>query len=130
MDGSLTYDKRRQVNRVYDKQMNKRMNQLSGLALAGTLAAGLAVPAAADDGLRERGQQVARDVCSGCHAIAEHQRGAVVDGAPSFPTLARSDFTEGNLRTALTTPHPVMPEMPLSEHDIEAVLAYIRSFAD
>lgn len=102
----------------------------AGLAMTGLMESGVAGSAMAADSQREAGAQLARDICSGCHAIAEHQSSPVVDGAPSFPTLARSDFTEGHLRAALTTPHPVMPEMPLSERDIEAVLAYIRSFAD
>ncbi len=80
--------------------------------------------------LRIRGEQLARDICSGCHAVAEDQPGAVVDGAPAFPALARSSLTPAELRGALTTPHPVMPQMPLSQRDIDAVLAYIRSFAD
>jgi len=115
---------------VYDGCMMIKNTGLNGLAFAAVLLAGFTAPASAADSLREEGAKVARDICSECHAIAENQRGAVVDGAPSFPTLARSDFTEGNLRAALTTPHPVMPEMPLSERQVEAVLAYIRSFAD
>ena len=98
-----------------------------------TALATLAVPsslAAQEGDLRVIGAELARDLCSGCHAIAEDQRGAVVDGAPAFPALARSSLTPGQLQTALTTPHPVMPEMPLSQRDIDAVLAYIRSFAD
>lgn len=110
--------------------MKIKNTRWSGLALAVVLLAGFAFPAAAADSLREEGAKVARDICSSCHAIAENQRGSVVDGAPSFPTLGRSDFTETQLRAALTTPHPVMPEMPLSERETEAVLAYIRSFAD
>lgn len=109
------------------------MDHATRMLIALTALAALAVPlpAAAQEGnLRLRGAELARDLCSGCHAIAEDQAGAVVDGAPAFPALARSSLTQGGLEAALTTPHPVMPEMPLSQRDIDAILAYIRSFAD
>lgn len=37
---------------------------------------------------------------------------------------------DARLRGWLAVPHPVMPQMPLSVRETEAVIAYIRSFAD
>ncbi|MBO6783799.1 MAG: c-type cytochrome [Alphaproteobacteria bacterium] len=103
----------------------------SSLVVLASLATLWTGTASADEGdLRRAGRELAGDLCAGCHAIAEDQRGAVVDGAPAFPALARSSLTAAQLQAALTTPHPVMPEMPLSRRDVDALLAYIRSFAD
>jgi len=92
---------------------------------------GLALPALAqEDNERIRGATLAQELCSGCHVVSENQRGSAYDGVPSFRTLGRSELTNAQLRGWLSEPHPVMPAMPLSEREIAAVIAYIRSFAD
>jgi len=82
------------------------------------------------DDARLEGQKLAWVLCSGCHVIAEGQGGPVVDGVPSFPEIARSEISDARLRGWLAVPHPVMPQMPLSARETEAVIVYIRSFAD
>lgn len=98
------------------------------LAMAGIMAAGPVL--AQEDAERLLGLDLSRDLCSGCHVVEENQRSAVIDGVPSFPTLGRSGRSNAQLRVWLSEPHPVMPQMPLSEREITAVIAYIRSFAD
>lgn len=89
-----------------------------------------AVPAARAQDDRVRGARLADELCSGCHLVAEGGHGSANDGIPSFKTIASSDRSDAELRVWLTDPHPPMPRMPLSEREIAAVIAYIRSFAD
>lgn len=108
--------------------------KIVGHILFGTLmlvGGALSGPAQAqDDARRLQGLELSRNLCSGCHVVEENQRSAVIDGVPSFPMLGRSGLTNEHLRVWLSDPHPVMPQMPLSEQQIAAVIAYIRSFAD
>lgn len=100
---------------------------------AASLCAGLCLGSpvlAQEDNERILGATLAQELCSGCHVVSEKQRGPAYDGVPSFPTLGRSELTNAQLRGWLSEPHPVMPAMPLSEREIAAVIAYIRSFAD
>lgn len=85
---------------------------------------------AQEDDARLVGEKLSRELCSGCHVVSENQRGSAYDGVPSFPTLGRSELTNAQLRGWLSEPHPIMPQMPLSDREIAAVIAYIRSFAD
>jgi len=90
-------------------------------------------PAARADDADERaaGAAVAQELCSACHIVAEDQSGPVPDGVPPFSVIAkRPGRTEGYLRAFLADPTPPMPHVPLSARDVDAVIAYIRSFAD
>ena len=98
------------------------------LFTAGILITGPAL--AQEDAERLQGLDLSRDLCSGCHVVEENQQSAVIDGVPSFPTLGRSGRSNEELRVWLYEPHPVMPQMPLSVREVDAVIAYIRSFAD
>jgi len=110
-----------------------RMKTLGHILKSGLIAAGVLVAgpvAAQEDAERLLGLDLSRDLCSGCHVVEENQRSTVIDGVASFPTLGRSGLSNAELRIWLSEPHPVMPQMPLSEREITAVIAYIRSFAD
>lgn len=108
---------------ILDRQKLFALTLCAGLVLAPPLMA-------QEDNERIRGAMLAQELCSGCHVVSENQRGPAYDGVPSFPTLGRSELTNAQLRGWLSEPHPVMPAMPLSEREIAAVIAYIRSFAD
>ena len=88
--------------------------------------------AAGADETRDRaGSAIAREVCSGCHIVAEGQAGPVPDGVPPFAVIAdRPGRTIGYLQAYLSDPTPPMPHLPLSKRQIDSVIAYIRSFAD
>lgn len=80
---------------------------------------------------RAAGQAVAQELCSGCHIIAENQKGPVPDGPAPFPVIAdRPGRTVGYLEAYLSAPTPPMPHVPLSKREVDSVIAYIRSFAD
>jgi cytochrome c len=76
------------------------------------------------------GQRLARDLCSGCHLVAEGQRGPVSDGVPAFAALAADPAVdEQRLRGFIVEPHPPMPRVQLTASEVEAIVAYIRSLA-
>lgn len=100
----------------------------AGLSLAALLAT--APTARAQDDARALGARLANELCSGCHLVAEGGQGSANDGIPAFPAIAASQRSDADLRVWLTDPHPPMPRVPLSEREIAAVIAYIRSFAD
>lgn len=80
---------------------------------------------------RAAGAAVAKKLCSGCHIVSEDQTGPVPDGVPPFPVIAkRPGRTTEYLRGFLADPTPPMPHVPLSPRDVDAVIAYIQSFAD
>lgn len=109
------------------------MKTVGHILISPLMAAGIAIagPALAqEDAERLLGLDLARDLCSSCHVVEENQRSVMLDGVPSFPTLGRSGRTNAQLRVWLSEPHPVMPQMPLSAREVDAVIAYIRSFAD
>jgi len=74
------------------------------------------------------GKQLAEDLCSGCHLVAEGQRGPVADGVPAFAALAADPaMTDDRLRSFIIDPHPPMPRVSLTAAEIGAIVAYIRS---
>ena len=94
-------------------------------ALIGLLAVvGAAGIARADP---KEGGRLARQWCSGCHIVAANQSGAVPQGPPSFPSLARSSMTATQLRAFLSHPHPPMPDLALTRAEIDNLIDYIQS---
>ena len=84
-------------------------------------AAGAAQGAEAGEGYR-----LAKQWCTSCHIVAPGQAGS--DAAPPFGSIAnRADFSEAGLRAWLADPHPPMPNLNLSRHEIDRVIAYLRS---
>jgi mono/diheme cytochrome c family protein len=102
-------------------------------AVAGLIAVGLgiAVPPAwaEDDELVKRGRAIAEAACADCHAI-----GTVGDStkaeAPRFRELGRKypvESLEEALAEGVVVGHPEMPQVKMSEPDIGAFLAYLKS---
>ena len=98
--------------------------------LAGVVALG--IPAAvADDQLLARGQAIAAQKCSPCHAICRH------DLRPHDIVLPFRDFHERfpipmlveAKDTGVISGHDEMPGFDLSQSEIRALLAYIDSLA-
>lgn len=108
--------------------MTRPTAALSALLCAASLLA--ATAHAQDDDGRLEGERLAHELCAGCHLVAEGQAQPAVDGVPSFEAIAASGRSDDDLRVWLADPHPPMPDMPLSEREIAAVVAYIRSYAD
>jgi mono/diheme cytochrome c family protein len=73
------------------------------------------------------GEKLARQWCSGCHAVTAD---ATVrsDAPPSFVSIARRPATsEDSLRAWLSAPHPSMPDFELSRAALADLTAYILS---
>ena len=94
--------------------------QRLALGLAGAVVA--ALPASAQDAAR--GQRLAEQWCSNCHAVERR-------GSDSVPTLQQIANLPGRdaamLRGFLTNPHPPMPPFAIGRDDIEDLVAYITS---
>ena len=78
----------------------------------------------------EHGRQVAQARCGSCHGIGVTGDSPAPE-APPFRTLSQSNFRVATLETALTqgisTGHPAMPEMQLSQKDVRDLVAYLQS---
>lgn len=75
------------------------------------------------------GRAFALEACTPCHTVATDQlsppRFAV---APDFRAIANTRaMTETALHAFLSTPHPTMPNLILSQHEQDDVIAYILS---
>jgi mono/diheme cytochrome c family protein len=77
----------------------------------------------------ETGRHLAQQWCTGCHMIGPTGPGA--DKAPAFVTIAKDPRrTAGHLRAWLADPHPPMVNPGLTNREIDAIIAYIRSLRD
>lgn len=100
------------------------------VAIAAVIATGAAAAANAADlpGDATAGRNIALQSCAGCHVVAERQPRPGMDGAPAFVTLARDPaITETSLRVFLQTPHRRMPNLILSNREIDDIVSYILS---
>ena len=104
------------------------------LTFAGGMAAvcvGLTSGASAQETAVRRGQAIAQTWCVTCHAISDTNQPSALADAPPFRALAaRPGLDVASLRKALLLPHPVMPEFPLTNADVEALAAYIASLKE
>lgn len=97
-------------------------------ALAVAAAAQQGPPVAGDPG---RGRAVAEQLCGGCHLTAPNQAGPVVDGVPSFASLARRTDEDilATIEGMKVVPHRAVPTLPLGRQQVRDLAAYIRSLA-
>ena len=78
--------------------------------------------------LVEDGRQLALRLCSGCHVVEGKADATAPAGLPSFRGIAnRPDQTAERIRNVLINPHLPMPDMQLSRHEIDKLLAYVDS---
>ena len=73
----------------------------------------------------QKGAQLARQWCANCHVIGGNPTGAVPQGPPSFPAIARSEMSADQLRTFLSHPHGAMPDLALTRAEIDDLIGYI-----
>ena len=91
----------------------------------------LAFPAAAqgpklEEGDPVAGKEVARAWCASCHVVEANPDRAVVGSVPTFFAIAdRPVTTAAGLRAFLATQHGRMPNLNLSNANIENTIAYI-----
>lgn len=73
------------------------------------------------------GHALAAHWCAGCHQV-EASPGHARDVPPSFVAVAAmTSTTESSLRAFLQTPHANMPDLKLSQTQIDDLVAYILS---
>lgn len=85
--------------------------------------------ALAQTGDPEKGRAFALEVCTPCHVVAEKQLSPRrLATAPDFRAIANArGMTETSLHAFLSTPHPSMPNLILSQVEQDDVIAYILS---
>jgi mono/diheme cytochrome c family protein len=101
---------------------------------AGFLAATLLFPAltgapahAQDQGDPVNGRRLADAWCSNCH-VFDGSNHATATGAPAFQAIAANkEFSPLALRVFLTTPHERMPDLHLSNNEMDDLIAFILS---
>ncbi|WP_244564766.1 c-type cytochrome [Rhizobium sullae] len=127
--GELVSKSYRRLNSEFRNiQQDIAMRTATVAVIAGTFAA---VPAArAQDILH--GHRLALEVCATCHAVLADQTRSPVAEAPSFEAVAVTPgMTAMALNVWLTAQsHPTMPNIILSQTDVQDVSAYILSLAE
>jgi mono/diheme cytochrome c family protein len=106
-------------------KVKAHLNLRLGLLL---LAGGLSIaPAPASSGDAESGRVLARAWCAYCHIVEEGQA-AASDIAPPFAQIANDPKkTNLGLEAWLAAPHPPMPNLNLSQVQIEDLISYIET---
>ena len=101
------------------------MKQLGVTALL--LLAGLAPAGAVEQaGLFEEGRRIARESCAQCHLV--EGAGKPTLPGPAFAAVAAMPSTTSvAIKVFLKTPHANMPNIILSEAEIDALAIYILS---
>ena len=75
----------------------------------------------------QKGAQLARQWCANCHVIGGNPTGAVPQGPPTFPVIARSGMAPDQLRAFLSHPHGAMPDLALTRAEIDDLIGYIET---
>lgn len=98
-------------------------------AAAGAMAFGMpTISVARDLGDVALGQDLARRVCASCHRVEKDETDEKFLDVAAFQTIADSPSKTGlSLRVFLKSPHRSMPDLILSEAEIDGVIAYIQS---
>jgi mono/diheme cytochrome c family protein len=102
----------------------------SGILVSAILVFALLLPArgAWPEGNAKAGLRLAQRWCASCHVVDAAGHGS--DAAPPFPTIAgRRHRNPSWLRAWLSSPHPHMPDVHLSNKEISDVVAYLRRLA-
>ena len=114
------------INRGYERSLA----YASAFSLLGLM---LAVPTASEaENLpgpsAEKGQELAEKFCSGCHIIRAEQEGTAPVGPPSFASIAnKPGQTAEQIKGALEAPHPPMPDMHLTNNEMQDIIAYLET---
>lgn len=104
---------------------------MKAFVLTLALLAAAALPAVAADPLR--GEEIARQRCAACHAIAPGETSTAAN-APAFPTLG-GDWPVSALQEALAEgilvghSDPPMPEFSFTAQEVDDLIAYLESVA-
>lgn len=95
---------------------------------AAVLLGSTAAHAQSSPGDTSSGRNLALRICSGCHAVAADQPRPTTDGAPPFTAIARDPATTApSLRMFLRSSHTNMPNLILSQGEVDDLVRYILS---
>jgi mono/diheme cytochrome c family protein len=87
-----------------------------------------AARAQADLGDVDRGHDLARTTCAACHRVEKGETAEKIMDVAPFQTIANNGSrTKLALLVFLKSPHANMPDIMLSEKEIDSVIAYIMS---
>jgi cytochrome c len=105
------------------------MRPLTFLIAAALMTIAAAEATAQEMGDRAMGRAFALQVCTPCHKVATDQLSPPrFATAPDFRAIARTrGMTETSLHAFLSSPHPSMPNLILSQKEQDDVIAYILS---
>lgn len=109
------------------------MMRVTGLL---TIGAALLLPvarlAAQDDSVVvAEGRKLAEQWCAECHVIDRDQDFAGSDAIPTFPEVAASPaVTSAGLKAFFSSPHQQMPDIQLTQQQIDEIVAYILSLRE
>ena len=77
----------------------------------------------------ENGERLARRWCVTCHVVAADQVQANADVPPFAVIARRPGFATADVASFLLSPHPKMPDFPLSRREAEDIAGYIATLA-
>lgn len=100
----------------------------AGLIAAATIAAATAA-GAAEDGQVKRGREIAQAACADCHAVGPSGSSPKAE-APAFRELGRKypvESLEEALAEGVVVGHPGMPQVKMTEPEIGAFVAYLKT---
>ena len=84
--------------------------------------------AQSDLGDVDRGHDLARTTCAACHRVEKGDTSEKIIDVASFQTVANNrSRTRLALLVFLKSPHANMPDIVLSEKEIDSMIAYIMS---
>lgn len=109
--------------------MDMREIGLAGIGLVLALCIQTASPAAAEEGDRDLGEQIAARECVGCHGVTG-AKGVTIQGVfvPSFSEIARRPHqSRQRLEAFITIPRHPMPGLPLQARELKHLAEYIYS---
>ena len=78
----------------------------------------------------ENGERLARRWCISCHVVAADQVQANADVPPCAVIARRPGFAAADVASFLLSPHPKMPDFPLSRREAEDIASYIATLAN
>ncbi len=75
-----------------------------------------------------QGAELAHKLCIACHVVGEQSGGTATVGVPTFRGIANAPGqSAARIRNVLLNPHPPMPDVRLTNPEIDRLLAYIDS---
>lgn len=106
----------------------RRIGWIAAVAIGVLLAARIVAADDARQPTKDAGHALARRLCHTCHLIGDEAAATAIVGIPTFRTIAnRPGQTAERIRNILMRPHPPMPDMHLTDLEMQSILAYLES---